>query len=167
MRKSERKSFVSSGLCASSSSGVRFCKSERGVAAVEFALLLPVLVLLLFGIIEFGLLLYDQQLITNASREGARAGIVQAPRLTEAQIKQVVNDYLMKDSTPGNWRLITFASSAVAPNPTVEQPPAKDCSGGFGTTLEVKVTYQYTFLVLRGLGFAGPLLSAKTIMKCE
>ena len=42
------------------------------VAAVEFALVLPVLLLILFGIINFGTLMYDQAVITNAAREGAR-----------------------------------------------------------------------------------------------
>lgn len=49
---------------------------EKGVSAVEFALLLPVLVLIIFVIIEGGLVLYNQQVITNASREGARVGIL-------------------------------------------------------------------------------------------
>jgi Flp pilus assembly protein TadG len=57
-------------------------KSQKGVAAVEFALVLPLLVLLIFGIIEFSLLMFNKQVITNASREGARAGIVAGtPRL--------------------------------------------------------------------------------------
>ena len=48
---------------------------QKGVAAVEFAIVLPFLVLLVFGTIEFGLMFYNKQVITNASREGARAGI--------------------------------------------------------------------------------------------
>lgn len=46
--------------------------SERGSVAVEFALLVPVLFLILFGIINFGVLMYNQAVITNAAREGAR-----------------------------------------------------------------------------------------------
>jgi Flp pilus assembly protein TadG len=45
---------------------------SRGIAAVEFGLILPVLLLVLFGIVNFGLLFYDQSIITNAAREGAR-----------------------------------------------------------------------------------------------
>ena len=48
---------------------------ERGAAVVEFAIVLPFLMLLLIGIIELGLLFYNQQVLTNASREGARSGI--------------------------------------------------------------------------------------------
>lgn len=43
---------------------------QRGVAAVEFALLLPVLIMVLFGIIEFGIALSRQQVLDTASREG-------------------------------------------------------------------------------------------------
>lgn len=51
---------------------------------MEFALVLPVLLLILFGIIEFGLVMFDQAVITNASREGARAGIVlKTPSLSD------------------------------------------------------------------------------------
>ena len=51
----------------------RFAKHKHaGVAAIEFALVLPVLLLILFGIINFGVMMYDQSVITNATREGAR-----------------------------------------------------------------------------------------------
>ena len=51
--------------------------SQKGAAMVEFALILiPLLMLITFGIIEFGMFMYNQQVLTNASREGARAGIV-------------------------------------------------------------------------------------------
>jgi Flp pilus assembly protein TadG len=50
--------------------------SQRGAAVVEFAFVLPLLLVILFGIIEFSFLLYDKAMLTNASREGARVGIV-------------------------------------------------------------------------------------------
>jgi Flp pilus assembly protein TadG len=53
--------------------------NERGAVAAEFALLLPVLLIILFGIIEFGMIMYGREIVTNAAREGARAGIVQGP----------------------------------------------------------------------------------------
>ena len=56
---------------------------ERGASAIEFAVILPLLLVVLFGIIEFGFVLYNKAVLTNACREGARAGIVSAfPRLT-------------------------------------------------------------------------------------
>jgi Flp pilus assembly protein TadG len=51
--------------------------SERGAVAVEFALILPVLVLLVFGAIEFGRVLSQYQVFQGAAREGARCAAVQ------------------------------------------------------------------------------------------
>jgi len=50
-------------------------RCQKGASAVEFALVLPLLLVFVFGIIEFGILLYDKAIITNASREGARVAI--------------------------------------------------------------------------------------------
>ena len=49
---------------------------EDGVAAVEFALILPVLALLLFGVLEFGRVWSQYQLYQGAAREGARCAAV-------------------------------------------------------------------------------------------
>jgi len=138
-------------------------RDRKGVAAVEFALILPLLVVLLFGIIEFGLLLYNKQVITNASREGARAGIVQAPRLTVPQIRAVVNNY-------AKAYLITFAASDPGPQTLV---PSGACTT-FGQDLIASVTYQYQFLIfssviklLPGVFSSSITLTAQTDMKCE
>ena len=53
-------------------SGLANLANERGNAAVELALMMPILMLILFGIINFGVLIYNQSVITNAAREGAR-----------------------------------------------------------------------------------------------
>ena len=50
---------------------------RRGQSLVEFAVILPVFLLILAGIIDFGLGLYSQMTIINASREGARLGVVE------------------------------------------------------------------------------------------
>jgi TadE-like protein len=51
-------------------------EGEHGVAAVEFAILLPLLVTLLFGFIQFGIAFNNRIQATNAAREGARIAIV-------------------------------------------------------------------------------------------
>jgi Flp pilus assembly protein TadG len=50
-------------------------RSVTGASAVEFALVLPVLLLILFGIIEYGWVLTYQIVLTNAVFQGARAGV--------------------------------------------------------------------------------------------
>jgi Flp pilus assembly protein TadG len=61
-------------------------KGTRGVAAVEFGLVLPLLMMILTGIIEYGYILSLQVNLTNAVREGAREGIRhQADPATEAE----------------------------------------------------------------------------------
>jgi Flp pilus assembly protein TadG len=49
---------------------------DRGAAAVEFALVLPLLMLLVLGCVDWGYYFYIDQLVTNGAREGARAGAV-------------------------------------------------------------------------------------------
>lgn len=134
-------------------------KTESGAAVVEFALLLPLLLTMLFGIVEFSLILYDQAVITNASREAARAGIVLIkPKKTSAQIQTVATNYCQT-------YLISFASGTT-PNVTVTQSnPAN-----FSTPLSVTVSYTYTGLALGAiLNLVGrPLtLSAISVMNNE
>jgi Flp pilus assembly protein TadG len=60
-------------------------KNQKGASAVEFAIIAPLLFVLLFGIVEGGLALYNKAVITNACREGARDGIVlRSPQLNQA-----------------------------------------------------------------------------------
>jgi Flp pilus assembly protein TadG len=51
-------------------------KSERGQAMVEFALVLPILIVLFMGVVEFGRIYNSYLVITNASREGARMAVL-------------------------------------------------------------------------------------------
>src|SRR5512139_1146576 len=102
-------------------------KHQRGATAVEFAIVFPLLILLLFGIIEFSVILYDKAMITNASREGARAGIVsQLVRVSDTQIQGVVDNYC-------RLYLISFRSGD-APVTTVTRTGST-----FGSELSVTV----------------------------
>jgi Flp pilus assembly protein TadG len=67
-------------------------RDERGAAAVEFALLLPLLVMLVFGIIEFSVLYNRQQGLHAAAREGARVAAL--PVSTQSDIEDRVQDAL-------------------------------------------------------------------------
>jgi Flp pilus assembly protein TadG len=67
-------------------------RERTGAAAVEFAIVLPLLVFLLLGIWEVGRMVEAQQLLTNAAREGARAASTGARSLSE--VEQIVERYL-------------------------------------------------------------------------
>lgn len=64
--------------------GYRRPHGERGAAAVEFALVVPLLVTLLFGIISYGYLLSFRQSVSQAAAEGARAAAV-APATSDRE----------------------------------------------------------------------------------
>jgi Flp pilus assembly protein TadG len=61
--------------------------SESGAALVEFTILMPVFFLILFGIIEFGSIIWLQSAMNTAAREGARAAAVQGGTMTTATQK--------------------------------------------------------------------------------
>lgn len=133
--------------------------SQKGASAVEFALVLPILTLLTFGIIEFSVYLYNQQVITNASREAARAGIVsQSPRVTVADISNVATNYTQN-------HLITFGTQNT---PTVSVT-GYDSNALFGTDLTIQVNYNYSFLVIPNFIAIGTLgnMQATTVMRYE
>ena len=136
--------------------------SQKGASLVEFALVLPLLMLILLGIAEFGFLLYNKQVITNASREGARAGIVaQNPRVSNGAIVGVVNTYCTGHLIPSGGSAGVTTS---APAGTL-----------FGQPLTVTVTYPYQFLVFDNIVRAffggtyveGITLTAVTVMRYE
>jgi Flp pilus assembly protein TadG len=136
------------------------CTEEAGAVAVEFALVLPILILLMFGSVEFGLALYNKEVITNAGREGARAGIIIGnPRPTATQITNVVKASL----TGAGWDATKATITVKAPD-VVQGCPAS------GVNLTVAVAYPYSFVVLPNFipGFGKTItLRAQTVMQCE
>ena len=75
-------------------SAVRRLRGRRGQALAEFALILPVLFLLIAGIIEFGRAWNIKQVVTDASREGARYAVVQDNTMNPAGVEAKVRDRL-------------------------------------------------------------------------
>ncbi len=125
---------------------------------MEFALILPLLLLILFAVIEFSSAMYDKAVITNASREGARRGIVMQPppRVTPGEITATVTTYCASNLISFGAAPITTTVSAACVNP--------------GDLLTVAVSYPYNFLVLPNFltRLTGPLvLNGATVMRCE
>ncbi|HUC59221.1 MAG TPA: TadE family protein [Streptosporangiaceae bacterium] len=127
---------------------------DRGAAAVEFALLLPVLLLLVFGLIDFGRALNAQITITQAAREGARLEALDQPNVvTRTQAA----------ATGLSGVGVTIVSSCPV-------------GSGAGVDAEVQVTYPFTFVTpigaiasfFGGSGAGAPItLTAQGVMPCE
>ncbi len=150
----------------------RHCPSvlfnQNGATAVEFALVLWLLMLFLFGMIEWGLYFFNRQVITNACREGARAGIVsRADRMSNDEIESIVRNFSER-------HLVTFGSNALGIS---IKPVDDDISDGFdpatsrctrfGCDLEVAAGFTYTFLFLPAIGIDTLDIETLARMKME
>jgi len=85
-----------------------FRKKRLAAAAVEFAVVAPVFLLLVFGMIEYGRMVMVYQILTNASREGARAAVLDGA--TTSSVTTSVNGFLTD-------AFISGATVTVSPNP--------------------------------------------------
>jgi Flp pilus assembly protein TadG len=119
---------------------------ERGAAAVEFALVVPVLLLLLFGIVEFSKAFNAQATLSAAAREAAR---------TMA---------LANDATQARSAAVAAASSLGVGASSIAITPAT-CVADGTSTVTVTVTYHQTFATGL-LGGSGIDLVGKAAMRC-
>jgi Flp pilus assembly protein TadG len=129
---------------------ISLIRQKRGQSVVEFALVIPILLLVLFGITEFGRAWATQNVLTSAAREGARLAVV-----TEPNVPLVTQ------------RVTTVCAAAgIAPTGITVVPPDP-----FDPERRVTVTVTTNFQVLTGsiLGvFAGTIpMSASTTMRHE
>jgi Flp pilus assembly protein TadG len=127
---------------------------DRGAVAVEFALLLPLLLLLVFGVIDFGRALNAQVTITQAAREGARLAALGQPNVV------------------GRTQAAATGLSGV----TVTVVSSCPTGAGPGVNATVRVSYQFSFVtpigaiaaLFGGSTLGSPLtLTAQGVMPCE
>ena len=134
----------------------KLTRSPEGAAAVEFAIILIPLLVLIVGIIDFGHMLMVKQVITNASREGARVGVVYpAPSPFAATITTAVKNYLDSAGVGPN-----VAGTPVSPT----SPPVS------GNNLTVTVTVNKDWFIIGYLipGLGNHIqLTAEAVMRME
>jgi len=143
--------------------------SRRGVAAVECAIVAPLLVLLVLGAIDVGEYANVYQKVSDASRAGARVA-VQTETSSNSQVSTSVLDYL-QDTFPH----VAPATLAAATNVSVADATGNPIAGGdltsvsSGSELSVTVTLKYDFVRwINHLPFLdGSDVVATTIMRRE
>ena len=130
---------------------------EAGTSIVEMTIVLPLLLLLVFAIGDFGIAYTRWVSLTNAAREGARVGVVfRNPcdsGTVEGEIQATVSD---------------FADSSGLDGATIATTIVGTCLGT-GTQLTVTSTAPYNYLALSALAGLAPTinLSARTVMRNE
>ena len=138
-------------------------QGQSGQALVEFSLILPVFLMLLFGLVDFGRGFYTWQMVTNAAREGARAAAVQSDSATiDAKL---YGSFCSAWPTPSSCALDTTKMTVTKTN----------IQGPRGAQTTVAVAYTFTYVtpigpllaLFGGSSISAPTISATTSMRLE
>jgi len=132
---------------------IRIIKNEKGASAVEFALILPILIMLVFGIFQFGIAYNNYITITHAAREGARRAAVALDPTdpTHSTLKQFIIDRAYPLNPP-----LTEADI------DIRTPEGTD----IGDPVEVEITYNITVEIPLVGSWDIPLTN-KAVMRLE
>ncbi|MBA2113759.1 hypothetical protein HOV93_09100 [Planctomycetes bacterium FF15] len=135
--------------------GCRLFRLKRsGAAVVEFAIVAPLFFLLIFGMIEYGRMVMVQQVITNASREGARRAVLEGA--TTAVVVSAVNDFL--DSA---------AVDSGAADVIVSPDPPENAGFGGAVTVTIQIPFSEVSWLPSPMYLGSTTLEAKTSMRRE
>jgi len=124
---------------------------------VEMALLMPLLAVMLFAIIGFGIAFQRWQVVTNAAREGARTAAVRLNGCAGTPVQSIVLAYV--------------GAAGLGPGDvTIGVSPPSPCNAAAGTPVTVTVTHNFVLPVLSGLvpGLGGAIpLTGTSVMRKE
>ena len=132
-------------------------RTQAGTSTVEMTIVLPVLLLLVFGIGDFGIAYTRWSSLTNAVREGARVGVVFRNPCDAAVVETIIENTVS-----------TFAASAGVDGPSIVTTVTNPC-GATGTQLTVSSTVPYDYIAVAALAGLAPTinLTAQTVMRNE
>jgi len=125
---------------------------RRGAAAVEFAIVAPLFFLLVMGMIEYGRMVMVQQVITNASREGARRAVLDGA--TTAAVQSTVTNYMT-------------SAKITSPTVTVTPNPPSGAASGSPITVTVSIPFSQVSWLPTPMYLGAKTLTATTVMRRE
>jgi Flp pilus assembly protein TadG len=138
----------------------RLLTCQKGAELIEFAFAFPLLLLVVLGIMDFGMLFQRYEVLTNSAREGARIAVL--PGYAQADVQARVTQYL---TASGMTATPTFAFAA---------PQAVNVGGACITLTGITVSYPYNYLFIGkiislfgGSGFTSKTLTATARMRSE
>jgi Flp pilus assembly protein TadG len=138
-------------------------RSERGAELIEFALILPLLMLIILGLVDFGFLFQRFEVVTNAAREGARMAVL--PGYATADVNARVAAYVSAGgvATTSTNPVVTVTNVNIAVGGGLPTMPGK----------QVQVSYVSPYLFigpiagLFGGSFTTANLTAVAVMRLE
>jgi len=111
--------------------------SESGQALVEFAMIVPVLLVMILGLVEFARAWNTKQVLTDAAREALRSSVVANPEFTYEALLSLINQALVRASL----------------DPEKAEVSVEGWKAGTGNPARIRIDYRYEF------GAFAPLLS--------
>lgn len=137
-----------------------------GASAVEFALLLPLLIMLLFGIVEFGFIFMDDLGVSNAARQGARIGVQDGNTCQDVQAS-IYGGSGTLTMTPASdpWSARLLPSETPVCDGSMAALPCENADEG--ERLEVTVTYTGASLDIPLVPIAPFDLVRDAVFRCE
>ena len=118
----------------------RIWRSDDGQALVEFALVIPVLLVMILGLVEFSRAWNARQVLTDVAREALRSSVVANPGFTYGDMRAIVDDALRRASL----------------DPSLAEVTVDGWKAGTGTPARIVIDYPYELGVFATLvGWAG------------
>jgi len=126
-------------------------RGKRGTAMIEMAIVMPVLLMLIFGTVEAGLIFARYQILVGSAREGARIASLYRQNCSAGRVRREVNDIVMSNGSqlgmlllPTNIKVVGACGSASDGNVSVDISYRHYITGvkgflGIGPTLPLRV----------------------------
>src|SRR5687768_6598342 len=112
---------------------------RRGAAVVEFAVVAPVLFILVLGLIEMGRAVMVSQILVNASREGARKAALST--MTVSEVQQWIDDYLQTVGFPAGVSTVAISHQTTSGGAFTTTSNLSAVPAGMGIQVDVTVPF--------------------------